>query len=106
MKFVWEKVPIILHGIKDKSGRSKEFMFLYPEAAKNRKEMLEQNVKKKEKERKHRLEKHGVTFTKPKLKPNRKKKDEEMEPRLEGQGVNCARLELFLGYKEVVKGEG
>jgi hypothetical protein len=37
---------------------------------------------------------------------NRKKKEEEMKPRLEGQGVNCAKLELFLGDKEVVRGEG
>jgi hypothetical protein len=29
-----------------------------------------------------------------------------MKPRLEGQGVNCAKLELFLGDKEVVRGEG
>jgi len=104
MKFVRDKVPIILHGIKGKSGRSKEFIFLYPEAAENRKEMLEQNVKEKEEERKHKLEENGVTFTKPELKPNRKKNEEEMETRLEGQGVNCAKLELFLGDKEVVRG--
>jgi hypothetical protein len=34
-------VPIILHGIKGDSGRSKEFMFLYLEAAENNKERLE-----------------------------------------------------------------
>jgi len=82
MQFVWDKVPIILHGIKGNSGRSKEFMFLYPEAAENSKERLEQNVKEKEEERKHGLEEQGVTFTKPELNPNRKKKEEEMKPRL------------------------
>jgi hypothetical protein len=40
------------------------------------------------------------------LEQNVKKKEEEMEPRLEGQGLNCAKLELFLGDKEVVRGEG
>jgi len=103
---VWDKVPIILHGIKGNSGRSKEFMFLYPKAAENSKERLEQNVKEKEEERKHGLEEQGVTFTKPELNPNRKKKEEEMKPRLEGQGVNCEKLELFLGGKEIVRGEG
>jgi len=73
MQFVWDKVPIILHGIKGKSYMSKEFLSLYLEAAENSKEMLEQNVKEKE-ERKHGLEEHGVTFTKPELKPNRKKR--------------------------------
>jgi hypothetical protein len=97
MQFVWDKVPIILHGIKGNLGRSKEFMFLYPKAAENSKERLEQNVKEKEEERKHGLEEQGVTFTKPELNPNRKNKEEEMKPRLEGQGVNCAKLELFLG---------
>jgi hypothetical protein len=41
-------------------------------------------VKEKEEERKHGLEKHGVTFTKPELNPNRKKSEEEMKPRLGG----------------------
>jgi hypothetical protein len=79
MQFKWNKVPIILHGIKGKSGRSKEFKYLYPEAAENSKKMLEQNVKKKE---------------------------EELGPKVEGQGGNCAKLELFLEDKEVVRGEG
>jgi len=79
MQFEWDKVLIILHGIKGKPGMSKEFRSLYPEAAENSKKMLEQNVKKKQ---------------------------EELEPRVEGQGGNCAKLELFLGDKEVVSGEG
>jgi len=40
------------------------------------------------------------------LEQNVKKKEEELEPRVEGQGGNCAKLELFLGDKEVVRGEG
>jgi len=48
MQFEWDKVPIILHGIKGKPGRSKEFKSLHPEAAENSKKMLDQNVKKKE----------------------------------------------------------
>jgi hypothetical protein len=80
MQFEWDKVPIILHGIKSKSkpGKSKELKSRYLEAAENSKKMLEQNVKKKE----------------------------ELEPRVDGQGGNCAKLELFLGDKEVVRGEG
>jgi hypothetical protein len=82
MQFVWDKVPIILHGIKGNLGRSKEFMFLYPEAAENSKERLEQNVKEKEEERKHGLEEQGVTFTKPELNPNRKKKGRRDEAKV------------------------
>jgi hypothetical protein len=70
------------------------------------KERLEQNVKKKEEDRKHGLEEHGVIFTKPELKPNGKKKEEEMEPRLEGQGVNFAKPEFFHWDKEDVRVEG
>jgi hypothetical protein len=40
------------------------------------------------------------------LEQNVKKKEEEMKPRLEGQGLNCAKLELFLRDKEVVRGGG
>jgi len=40
------------------------------------------------------------------LEQNVKKKEKELEPRVEGQGGNCAKLELFLGDKEVVRGEG
>jgi hypothetical protein len=40
------------------------------------------------------------------LEQNVKKKEEELEPRVQGQGGNCAKLELFLGDKEVVRGEG
>jgi hypothetical protein len=76
MQFVWDKVLIILHGIKGKSCWSKEFLPLYPEAAENSKEMLEQNLKGKEEERKHGLEEHEVTFTKLELNPNRKKEEE------------------------------
>jgi hypothetical protein len=40
------------------------------------------------------------------LEQNVKKNEEELEPRVEGQGGNCAKLELFLGDKEVFRGEG
>jgi hypothetical protein len=56
MQFVWDKVPIILHGIKGNSSRSKEFMFLHPEAAENSKERLEQNFPRKKRKRRRRKE--------------------------------------------------
>jgi hypothetical protein len=56
MQFEWDKVPIIIHGIKGKPSRSKEFRSLYPEAAENSKKMLEQNVKKNEEELEPRVE--------------------------------------------------
>jgi hypothetical protein len=40
------------------------------------------------------------------LEQNVKKKEEELEPKVEGQAGNCAKLELFLEDKEVVRGEG
>jgi hypothetical protein len=63
-------------------------------------------VKKKEEERKHGLEEHGVIFTKPELKPNGNKKEEEMEPRLEGAWSEFCKTTFFLGDKEDVRGEG
>jgi hypothetical protein len=104
MQFVWDKEPIILHGIKSRVGMSQEFLSLYPEVAENSKEMLEQNMKEKEEEIEQGWEEHGVFFTKPELKQNGKKKEEEMEPRMEGQWVIFTKLELFLGDKEVVRG--
>jgi hypothetical protein len=106
MQFVWDREPIILHGIKSRSGSSQEFLSLCPEGAENGKEMLEQNVKEKEEEMGQGFEENGVIFAKSELKQNGKKKEEEMEPRLEGQGEIFAKLELFFGGKEVVRGEG
>jgi hypothetical protein len=63
--------------LKNGSGRPREFMSLYLEGAENIKGVLQQNVKKKEEERKHELEEHGVMFTKPELKQNEKEKEDQ-----------------------------
>jgi hypothetical protein len=68
-----------------------------PEGAENIMGVLQQNVKKKEEERKHGLEEHEVIFTKTELKQNEKKED---------QGLIFAKPEFFLGDKEDVRGEG
>jgi hypothetical protein len=50
MQLVWDKEPIILHGIKSRSGRSNEFLSLHPETVKKSKERMEPIGKEKEKE--------------------------------------------------------
>jgi hypothetical protein len=62
--------------LKNGSSRPRESLSLYQEGAENIKGVLQQNVKKKEEERKHGLEEHGVIFTKPELKQNEKEKGE------------------------------
>jgi hypothetical protein len=63
--------------LKNGSGWPREFLSLYLEGAENIKGVLQQNVKKKEEERKHGLEEHGIMFTKPELKQNEKEKEEQ-----------------------------
>jgi hypothetical protein len=53
--------------LKNGSGRPRESLSLYQERAENIKGVLQQNLKKKEEERKHGLEEHGVIFKKPEL---------------------------------------
>jgi hypothetical protein len=67
--FMWNMEQVVLYGIKNRSGRSREFLSLYPKEAKNSKGVLKHNGKEKEKEVEQMLEEYGVIFAKPKERP-------------------------------------
>lgn len=69
MQFVWNMEHIVLHGIKNRFGRSREFLSLQPEEAENNKGVLKQNWKEKEEEMEQMLEGYDVVFAKPRELP-------------------------------------
>jgi len=69
MHFVWNMEHIVLHRIKNRFGRSREFLSLHPKEAKNSKRVLKQNWKEKKEEMEQMLEENEVVFAKPREQP-------------------------------------
>jgi hypothetical protein len=88
MQFVWDKEPIIQHGIKSRSGRSNKFMSLYLETAENNKERREPTGKEKEKEVEQLLEGYRAVFAKPMELPPPRRHDHRIILQKEASSVS------------------